>query len=101
MEETKKKKWKGSIHRISHSPRSIALAAFRLDTEYDCLSEHLYRIGIYISLLYTFCDQNSKLDKDYLLSFTLLDGKNLYNRYLRSRELTQLVFMKFIFNIIH
>lgn len=90
FEEIKNKKWRDAIDKIPDSPRSIAVAAFRLETGHDCLAKHLYRIGVYSSPLCTLCNQNIEMDKDHLQNCTSLNEENLYNRYWQARGQMQL-----------
>lgn len=83
----KNKKWRDSINKIPNSPRSIAVAALRLETGHDCLAKHLYTIGIYSSPMCTLCNQSFEMDKDHLLNCPSLTEENLYSRYWRAREL--------------
>ncbi|XP_015917597.1 uncharacterized protein [Parasteatoda tepidariorum] len=81
VEEIKNKKRRYSINKIQNSPRSTAVAAFRLETGHDCLAKHLYRIGIFSSPMCTLCNQNFEMDKDHLLSCSSLNEEDLLSRY--------------------
>ena len=64
---TSGKEWKAGLRNIPDSPRSVAVAEFRLATGHDCLPHHLHRIGIASSPMRTLCDQQEVMDKKHLM----------------------------------
>lgn len=53
---------------IPNSPRSIAVASFRLETGHDCLAAHLHRIKLLDSPHCIVCkDTNTIMNKDHLM----------------------------------
>ncbi|XP_015926284.2 uncharacterized protein [Parasteatoda tepidariorum] len=62
------KSWRNvSSSLIPDKPRRDAIEAFRLYTGHDCLSDHLYRIGLSTTPFCPLCKSGEKLGRDHLL----------------------------------
>ncbi|XP_071033001.1 uncharacterized protein [Parasteatoda tepidariorum] len=72
---------------IPDKPRRDAVATFRLYTGHDCLSAHLYCIGLSTTRFCPLCNSGEKLDRDHLLLCGALHGHTESSRYWEAREL--------------
>nr|XP_042898658.1 uncharacterized protein LOC122269461 [Parasteatoda tepidariorum] len=82
------KSWRNvSSSLIPDKPRRDAVATFRLYTCHDCLSAHLYRIGLSTTPFCQLCKSGEKLGREHLLLCGALHGHTESSRYWEAREL--------------
>ncbi|GFW80942.1 uncharacterized protein LOC103524116 [Trichonephila clavipes] len=73
-------------HGISSSPRSAAVAKFRLLTGHDCLCAHLFRFNLVTSLICVLCDTGQDMTAAHLDECSALNDLNcIVKRYWRAR----------------
>lgn len=77
QDRVKLKTWSAEdLANIPDRPRREAVALFRLVTGHDCLSEHLHRIGIFVSPLCSLCDLREPLNRGHLRRCGALRGSS-------------------------
>ncbi|GFT55692.1 hypothetical protein NPIL_52751 [Nephila pilipes] len=80
-ERTTKTPWRNDILNLPESPRSIAVAAFLLTTENDCLYAHLYRFLIVDSPACPLCYSGAAMNTDHLPVCSARTKNCIYSRY--------------------